>query len=286
MKRVLLGVFGLAMVIGGAMLAARSTAAPEQIYDGKPTSAWALALNLANTRLQAEQVLRKADSNAVPDLVRMLQTPDPLLARPVKALGRHLPTKAGQGVFRVMDPFAAAAKRTAAAEALRMIGPHAEAALPALQKALLDNDAVSWHAAQALAEFGPTGLVALTNALPKAAPSQAGFICYALGTQGPAASNAIPLLVAELRSGRAQPAESAARALSAMGRAAVPELGDCLSDSNLQVRIFAAEALGRIGRPARQSAPKLVEMAERDEAPARAAATNALAQIGPRRSPQ
>lgn len=286
MKRVLLGMFGLAVVIAGVILVARHTAKPERSYDGKPISAWALALNLATTRLEAEKVLRKADSNAVPELVRMLQTPDPMLARPVKALGRRLPSKAGQGMFRMIDPFAAGSKRAAAAEALRMIGPHAEAALPSLQKALFDNDAVSWNAAQALGQFGPAGFVALTNALPKATPAQVGFICYALGTQGPAASNAVPVLITELRSGLPQTAQAAARALSAIGRAALPELNDCLSDSNLQVRIFAAEALGRIGRPARQSAPRLMEMAERDEAPARAAATNALALIGPGRSSQ
>jgi HEAT repeat protein len=279
-KRVIFALVVVLAVLCVIILARHATEQPEPTYEGKTVSAWALALNIATTRPAADELFRKIGTNAVPALVRMLQTRDPLLARPLRALGRRLPDRLSRGMFRIVDPYDAGRKRAAAAAALRIVGARAQAALPTLQSALRDNETISWHAALTLAELGPPGLAALTNALPAARMPQAGFICYALGSQGVSASNAVPALAATLRSGSPQAAEPAAHALASIGRSALPALENALAHTNLQVRVAVADALGTMGPWARKTTPKLLEMARSDQAPAHRAATNALAKLG------
>ena len=277
----------LFLVSGAVLLAAiliwkaRSPAAPELMCQGKPVSAWALALNSAGTQRQAEEVILSLGSNAVPSLVRLLRTPDPILARTVKAIGRRTPDKLSRVLYQMVNPFAAPAQRARAAQALRILGPAAISALPALTNALSDDQTVSWYAALTLAQLGEPGITALSGALPKSAPAQAGYICYALGTQGPSASNAIPVLATVMETGPAQVAERAASALADIGRLAVPRLLQTLEHPDPAVRILAINALARLGPPARAALPRLIDVAKEDQAIVRVMAIDALPKIRP-----
>jgi hypothetical protein len=75
--------------------------------------------------------------------------------------------------------------------------------------------------------------------------------------------------------------ETAAHALGRIGRAAVPQLTQALSDPNPLVRKRAADVLARIGPDAKDAVPALIRtLGDRDE-DVRKAATRALGEIGP-----
>ena len=234
----------------------------------------------SGTHQEAERAILGLGSNAVPCLVRLLRTPNPVLATPFKAIGRRA-NRVRQALYRVVNPFSASAQRAAAAQALRDLGPQAEAALPALTNALRDDQTVSWYAALALAQFGQRGIAALTNALPRSGPEQAGFVCYALGSQGPSASNAIPALARVMEEGSPELGEKAARALGDIGRIAVPRLLRMMDHPAPAVRILAIQALANIGPLARPALPKLIHLATDDQPLVRGAAIDALPQIRP-----
>jgi HEAT repeat protein len=132
-----------------------------------------------------------------------------------------------------------------------------------------------------LAQLGEPGLTVLSSALSQSAPTQAGYICYALGTQGPGASNAIPVLATVMETGPPQVAERAASALADIGRLAVPRLLRTLEHPDPAVRILAVNALARLGPPARAALPKLIDLAKEDQAIVRAMAIEALPKIRP-----
>jgi len=250
-------------------------------FQGKPLSTWTLALNSATMHDRAEAAIRAAGTNAVPELARLLRTPDPPLARAVRFVARHTPDRLSRLLTRVFHPYSGSAQRVAAAQALRLLGSQAEAAVPALGEALQDERTVSWHAALALAQLGQPGTAALIHALPKSAPEQAGYICYALGTQGLSASNAIPILSTTLDSADPQRAEWAARALGDVGKLSVPNLLHSLEHTNPAVRVLAVNALGSIGPAARGVTPYVLKHALDDERVVRLAAVEVLAKIRP-----
>jgi len=195
---------------------------PECSFAHRPVRLWALELNdpSASVRAKATESVRSFGPDAIPDLVGLLRTPDPVLARPVKALARRAPTTVSSALLSLNNPYQAGAKRAAAALALRIMGTNAQRAVPDLRRALNDDQTVSWHAALALAELGPEGLRALRQALPTAGLPQASFISYALSTQGPNASNsnAVGSLSSVPQNGPGELAEKADNALSRIGQ--------------------------------------------------------------------
>jgi len=87
------------------------------------------------------------------------------------------------------------------------------------------------------------------------------FAAEALGAVEADPKVAIPALTLALRDKRKEGKEAAAGALGRMGPNAVRPLLDVLKDANAepQVRRKAAEALGKIGPPAKSAIPALVE---------------------------
>lgn len=269
----------LAFALGRRFTQSPST--PEVIYEGRSVSAWALDLisPSAATRKTATETIAQLNSNAVPALVRLLRTPDPVLARAARAVSWRLPNRHRGGIVRLLNPFEAPANRTAAAQALLIMSPHAQSALPALSNAVHWDGTASWHAALALARLGEPGTAALVAALSNAPPAQRGYVCYALSTKGEAASNAIPALLRVLQTDTPEVAEKAAQALSNMRSLAVPELASTLEHPNVQVRISAIRALSAMGPAARDALPQLLQQARAQPAAIRAAAVEALAQV-------
>lgn len=284
MKTFLFAMLAVALAATLALLIARQSQEPELLFDGKLVSSWALQLNSpsAASRDEAEKEVRNFDTDAVPALVRMLRTPDPILAKPLRVTQPVLPRRLAHALARSVDPFQAPLKRASAAQALRLMGPKAGGALKDLAHALRGGGTASWHASLALSGLGSPGIDELSRSLAPSAglsDSSLGFVCYALGTQGATASNAIPGLATLLQSGRPPVAEKAAAALATMGKWPVPQLLGALSNSDVHIKLLAIDTLAQIGPPAQDSASALNDLASNGPALVRNPAAEALVRI-------
>jgi len=186
-----------------------------------------------------------------------------------------------------------AVDRLHAAESLGEIGPEAEAAGPALIKALRHDEdvAVRTSATKALGKIGPEAKAAVP-ALIKALEhdKDADVRCSAasaLGEIGAEAKAAVPALIKALEHDKdADVRRSAGSALGGIGpeaKAAVPALIKALEqDEHTRVRRSAAEALARTGPEAKAAVPTLIKALEQDEDRfVRGSVASALGEIGP-----
>ncbi|WP_419193651.1 HEAT repeat domain-containing protein [Kolteria novifilia] len=178
-------------------------------------------------------------------------------------------------------------ERLEAARHLRQLGDQAQAAIPALIKALGDPEIeVQRAAAFALTTMGPAAKDAVP-ALMKATKSDdlslKTHAVVALGNIGPAAKPAIPNLVDILKNAEKYTTRSeAAGALARIGPAAIPALIKLVEDDkDVAVKETAVRALGQIGPPAQSVLPQVLEVAKVNDDPTlRRAIFVAFGQIG------
>jgi HEAT repeat protein len=184
--------------------------------------------------------------------------------------------------------------RGLAAHVLGRLGPKAKAAVPALAKALADEQApadVRREVILALAAIGPDALEAagaLEANLSDDDPLLRAPAAYALGRIGPAAKAALPKLQGGLTSPEPIDRVASAYALvhvapgdEALQEAAVPVLIHGLKNPLAPARRGAAEALGHVGQSVRRAAEGPLREAARDtDETVRAAALEALEKIG------
>ena len=102
----------------------------------------------------------------------------------------------------------------------------------------------------------------------------------ALGDLGGEAKSALPEMLALLKDGAADVRFFGGMALGRVWDAAVPAVTELLHDTNGLVRAAAAQALGRIGPDASQSAPELKPLIQDKDAAVRTEAVRALGRIG------
>lgn len=180
--------------------------------------------------------------------------------------------------------------RQFAADRLAALGPSAKEAIPALERTLKTEQdfAICIAAASALAAIGPEAVPALMDILSDAVYEKQAAILLSLGKLGPAAQEAVPVLINVVRSeipydflGVRREAADTLGKIGPGARAAVPALVDALKDNNWTVRSHAADALAGIGAAARASVPALVEALKDKEWAVRSAAVGALVKIGP-----
>ena len=152
------------------------------------------------------------------------------------------------------------------------------------------------RAALALGCLGPDARSAVPDLITAAGhPGHVRFACDALGRIGMHAELAIPLLMERIREQSTQRdglayANSDLQALARIGAPAVPILTESLTARDEAFRPFAADALGRIGPPAKAAVPSLIwalsDEAQRDAFdPLRYKAVVALGRIGPEARP-
>ena len=151
--------------------------------------------------------------------------------------------------------------RREAARALALLGPEAKPAVPALVRALDDDqEQVFFWSATALANLGPD------------------------------AHEATPELIKRLRRSsrryRDQVRLRMVTALTRIGPAAVPQLIDALGNESESIRSGAARVLGNMGSDAHEAAPRLFTLLADEETYLGEAAGAALGKIGPAAHPQ
>jgi HEAT repeat protein len=146
------------------------------------------------------------------------------------------------------------ADRVRAAKDLGRLGWLARDALPALVRAVEDDDAkVRESAAHAIGQMGPDALPALSGLLTHADKYVRRNAVWAMGKLGPLARPALPDLCQALRDGDPRTASGAAQALGNMGtdgNEAVPYLAEAMRGTNIVLCRLAAKALSQIGPPA------------------------------------
>ncbi len=223
-------------------------------------------------------------ADAVADLIAVLnrrQAPTALRSRAAFALGRI-----GEPSGTIVSALIAALTdnkmelRARAVEALGLIGPRAREAVPALAAVLKDDEAiVAIKACQALSFVGEADAApALLTAFQDKRPEVALAASQALWHLGPKADPVLPafLLLAE---GPVEKSAPARNLLASFGPHIVPFLVKALRDNEAARREAAADALGRIGPPARAAVPELLA-ALKDKSPAVALmAAMAVAQV-------
>jgi len=238
---------GLAAITVCALAVALSTwrNAGSFDYQGKSVKAWSLGLYLSEPdRGEATAALQALGSNAVPRLIKMLQTSDSALHKRLWSLLPKLPPRVRFVVVRRVKPPNAPVVRMAAARALGIIGPEARSAVPALVGALRDKEAgVRWEAAEALGRIGRDSVPALIEGLWDRDVKVRHTAVYALGVVGPEAGAAVPALIHRLKDWDAGVRASAASSLSGIGAPALPALMDLLAREPGVEREAAARVL-------------------------------------------
>lgn len=171
--------------------------------------------------------------------------------------------------------------RLAVVRALGNIGPVAKDAVPPLLNVVREGEAgMMCEASESLGKIGAPAVPALAKALDDERWWVGHWAARALARVGPGAEPAIPSLLKALR-GHQFLHEPAGRALGNIGRKAVPALVEALGgDSPEAVRLYATGALARIGQ---EAVPALVAALDHKDRHVRFHAAVALKYIGPRK---
>ena len=227
MKRSLL--IGLAVLVVGLLagILVFRRSAESFLYQGKPVRAWAEQLYSPGqkSRDEATAALKAMGTNAVPELIRMLQAKDSFFRKLAWSIPRVVPGRVRLFLLRNVRMPNAAFIQDAAARALATIGPDAKVAVPVLAQALRSNEReVREDAAIALGCIGEDAIPELIDALASKDAKLRALAAYALASAGPGAKSAIPALMRTLKDENEAVRTAGAHALSAVGISAVPAL--------------------------------------------------------------
>ncbi len=313
-KKRLVFALGIASLCVLTITLAVRLAGASSTYHGHSVKFWVreLAAPEQVRRDEAAAAFRALGSNSVPALAKLLRRQDSFMAQKAWVLAPKLPARLGAFTRRQAGPLDAIAVRTSAARALTLLGPQAQAAVPALAQALHDADmTVRWNAAQALGHLGKAGVPELAAVLTdkdahvrycavsglgcanqEAAPLAAPPLFKALtdkdGTVSSWASdglaklgtNAVPFLTNAIANPEPLIRQRAAKVLGSIRYRplVVPPLVNLLHDSQPACRTVAAQTLARLGLPDHAMTRAYLEALKDPEAPVRLGAVQGLAQ--------
>lgn len=245
------------------------------VHQGKPLRAWAIEASSGNP--EAIAVLKNLGTNAIPGLVDLLQRKDSSLRRQLGAIASKLPRRVGARLFSWATGRNTVRYRSAAAKALGILGPEAEAAIPELIKALHDSETqVSWDAASALGRVGRPAVPELMRALADSSSYVRHCAAYALGEIGAAAEPAVPALIESLMDTNRDVRASAAYSTAIIGSTSMLAISNTLDHGDANARDAAVRELVRFQRSLRIPIPALAKMAAAPEASSRQLALAAL----------
>lgn len=275
------GVCLLAWALAGSLGFRR---APESlVYHGKSVKTWALQLTTTETKShdEATSALKALGPSAVPGLVRLLQAKDSFFRQQVWVVVPRLSGSFQKIIVNRIDPPNAAALRTASARSLGVIGPDAVDAVPALARALRNEDAqVRWNAAGALGRIGPAAWPELSNALAARDVNLRYAAICALGDSSLEATVVVPELLKALDDTNSGVSVAAAGSLAKLGPTALPVLAQGLDSGDAATRTRAAHALPLIRLPRDQTLTLLLGLMLDAEPSCRAQAARSLASLG------
>jgi HEAT repeats len=323
MKRRIFFIVVLAIVLGGfAWYVLRSR---EPRYEGKSLTYWLEQYNETamvqhgkeEECAQAKHAVHQIGTNANPTLLRMLRAKD-------SRLMIKLETLVGQQRF-VKSPFVSADQkhdlantgfgilgaeakdavpglisiyrenisedlRTTAANALRLIGPAAKEAVPALLESLarpnlsMEADGNTIDALGEIHSHPELVVPALLKCLNDSNQNIRWLAMGSIASFGADARMAVPALLAEATNPASR---SRGPAIQALGRIRcepetfLPVLRRGLKDPNPQIRVAAAEALGDFGPDAKPAIPDLLAALHDDSTEFREVTATALRKIDP-----
>ncbi len=174
--------------------------------------------------------------------------------------------------------------RRPAAWALSRMGPAAREALPVLLAALENNDdAIRWHAMEALAGIGEPAVSGLAKSIEKHSARSILLAIGAAGRIGAKARNCVPALLKLVGDKDALTRLEAARALPRIDPAeagVADALAKVLGDAEFSVRWGAARALGEAGPAAKAAIPALEKALSDKRREVQRAAALALGKMG------
>lgn len=140
-------------------------------------------------------------------------------------------------------------------------------------------------AVEALGYFGPQAVPVLVQTLKNDSHAEVRMsVASALGGLGPAAKEALPVLIEASRASESRVRASAAVALGKIGpdaKETVPALTQLLEDVEPGVRLTAVQALADLGPVAKEAVPHLIQALRDTNARMQQAAIRALGNIGP-----
>jgi HEAT repeat protein len=276
-KRVLLLAVLFAALLGGAVW--MLSRPPEPAYQGKPLSAWLKEYNgvLGDTNQAAFVVFREMGTDAIPALLKIMQSDDPpLFQRMMSELDR----RQSLVYFPVRGSWE---QRWAASSALYVMGASAKPAFPVLTNLLFRTNTF-WLGAVPLAGMGSDGLAPLIAALT----NQNSFIRFSAAIALPWERSDLNIVVLALIDRLSdqdnlvhQTAVTALGELHAEPGLAVPALMKDFArkDSNLRGQILGV--IGGFGTNASAAVPMLLEALSDSDQTVRTVAASALKQIDP-----
>jgi HEAT repeat protein len=254
--------------------------------DAMPALVRALDDDDGKVRESAAHAVGQMGPDALPALTAMLRHDDKYVRRhAVWALGKLGPL-ARPALYDLCDTLKDLDPRTAsgAAQSLGALGSDGADAVPALAEAMRGTNIVLCRlAAKALSQIGNPALATLIAHLQHADPFVRGESALAIGWIGAAARSAVPFLARLVRSpegnltrtppplahGLFDDADS-----DTLTPQQIPEAETASADINC--RVFAAQALGRIGPAAAAALPDLRDAAHAGPTPVRDAAQQAI----------
>jgi HEAT repeat protein len=250
-------------------------------------------------REAAAQAIGLMGPEALPTLTRMLDHPDKYVRRNAVWAMARLGPLAGSALAALCAALKDADPRTGsgAAQALGNMGIDGADAVPALAEAMRGTNIVLCRlAAKALSQIGTPSVATLIAHLQHSDPFVRGESALAIGWLGPIARSAVPFLAGIVRgprtfTARTPPPPRAPRAESDPDTAdpngidsesPTPTQSPSLTDTGTPeetCRVYAAQALGRIGPPAAAALNDLRDAANTGTESLRRAAEQSVRQI-------
>lgn len=256
--------------------------------DAMPALVAALNDDDGKVREAAAHAIGLMGPDALPTLIEMLRHDDKYVRRhAVWALGKLGPLARpalGDLCIALKDPDPRTA--SGAAQSLGSLGSDGTDAVPDLAEAMRGTNIVLCRlASKALSQIGAPALATLIAHLQHADPFVRGESALALGWIGAAARSAVPFLAHVVRGPDLSrtPAPTIAHVPFDFGTSdtltppQIPEAESASADVNC--RVFAAQALGRIGAAAAAALPDLRDAISTGPESVRAAAQQAIRQI-------
>jgi len=240
-----------------------------------------LALKAAAGEPDAVQRLQQLGHEAVPELVRLLQSRDSAVKRTLNSLGSRLarsrPMRRLGRWFMRQANLNAAQYRSAAATSLGLLGTQAEPAVGPLLKTLKDPDpSPRWEAAKALAGIGSASVDGLEQLLADPNPVVRQSAAYALGEMKEKAESAIPGLIAALSDTNADVRSSTSYSLAMIGFPSMLSLSNTIATGDPKAQDAAVNVLMRYRRELRKTIPALIQMSHSSSAASRAQALGSI----------